>query len=270
MTSKVFSLHRVSPTNTGDIASSPTLWVPKLAGADHVDVLDGDLRRVREVAEEQPVTVVVGGGGLFGNHWFDRILSDLSDAAAALPNLEVAIWGAGFNTHYDQPFVETPAGLFEQAAAVALRDRGVNYDWAPCASVLHPAFESSYEPEHPVVAFTHQRSHVLHEFAEAAGIPVRENRGPDVADAIRFIASGETVITDTYHGAYWATLLGRRVSVSTTFSTKFDNLPWPVPVSRTIDLKKAITSAWAFPDALAEALLATNEMTKRVLEVVRR
>jgi hypothetical protein len=51
---------RVAPTNTGDIAYVPTLWVPELLGADLMDVLDGNFDRVIEFARDEPVLVIVG------------------------------------------------------------------------------------------------------------------------------------------------------------------------------------------------------------------
>jgi len=41
-----------------------------------------------------------------------------------------------------------------------------------------------------------------------------------MADAIAFLASGATVVTNSYHGTYWAMCLGRRV-LCAPFNQKF-------------------------------------------------
>jgi hypothetical protein len=266
----VFCLHRVDPANTGDIASAPVLWVPELRDAWHVDVLDGSVERITLLARSRPITVVVGGGGIFGDVGFSVIMEHLANALEETPNLQAVVWGAGSNAHYDSPVAPLPQRLFARCQIVGLRDRRPDYEWAPCASVLHPAFVDAAPPVHAVVAYCHQSQSGLHSVARTLGIPTLTNWGPEVREAIHFIASGSTVVTDTYHGAYWATLLGRRVSVVSAFSTKFEHLPWAIPVSRHLDIHEAIEQATAVPWAYEEARSVTNDVTNRVLAVVTR
>ena len=53
------------------------------------------------------------------------------------------------------------------------------------------------------------------------------NGSGDLNGALAFLASGETVITSTYHGAYWGLMLGRKVIV-VPWATKFLGFRHPV------------------------------------------
>ena len=261
-----FALHRVDPSNVGDLASAPALWAPELSGSDHIDVLDGTLARLDARAAEGPTLAVVGGGGLFGNPWFAASLEALAEMRGRRPNLRVVVWGAGWNTHFDRTREADPA-LLEVADLVGVRDRRSDWPWVPCASVLHPAFADPLPPAVPLVCFTHKRAQILAAQAADAGVPARSNAGPDVGGAIAHLASGETVVTDTYHGAYWATLLGRKVAITGAFSTKFSALLWPVPIVDGTDLAGAARAAEAFPDAYSEALAATRAFSAAVVQL---
>lgn len=264
---KIFALHHVAPTNTGDIASAPSLWVPQLAGADHIDLLDGDLGRLVRTAAHHDVVAVVGGGGLFANEWFAERLDRLACWVEALPRLRAVVWGAGWNTHYDRAAFADPA-LLEVAELVGVRDRGTAWPWVPCASALHPALDRPAPPTREVAVYAHHRDTALARAAARAGLAVMDNAGPEVGRAIRFISSAETVVTGSYHGSYWAALAGRRVAVCAAFSTKFDALPWPVPVSTGVDLAWAAEAAVAFPHAPDEARAANDAFAATVVDAL--
>ncbi len=46
------------------------------------------------------------------------------------------------------------------------------------------------------------------------------NRGLPAKQVLEFIAKGETVVTSSYHGVYWAQLLGRKV-ICVPYGEKF-------------------------------------------------
>jgi len=266
---RLFALHHTDPTNTGDIGSAPSLWIPELHDADHIGLIDGNFSRITQAARHNEVVVIIGGGGLFGNEWFYFQLEQFSNVLRQTPNIRVVVWGAGFNTHYDRRQYPSPSVL-EMAAVVGIRDFGTQYPHVPCASVLHPAFANAVEPVHEVVVYTHKRDTALAAAAVELGLPVYSNYGPDVGAAISFIQSGATVITGTYHGAYWGLVAGREVAICGAFSTKFNKAPWDVPISQGVGIKAAVRSARALPNMYAECLLANQNMKTAVLNIVGR
>jgi hypothetical protein len=51
-------------------------------------------------------------------------------------------------------------------------------------------------------------------------IPTLSNNCASLKDALAFIASGRTVVSNSYHGVYWALLMGRK-TICIPFSKKF-------------------------------------------------
>jgi hypothetical protein len=88
---------------------------------------------------------------------------------------------------------------------------------------MHPAFDFEYETAHKTVYFTHAFKSKYQPRADDIHM---KNDMLDFQKVIEFLASGETVVTDSYHGAYWAQLLGKKVKV-VSWSVKFDNMKHP-------------------------------------------
>jgi hypothetical protein len=105
------------------------------------------------------------------------------------------------------------------------RDVGLRGRYLPCASCMHKAFDEPYTIEHETVYYGHG---LLAPMDWAKGIgPLMTNQAADMEEVIGFLASGEVVVTSSYHGAYWARLLGRKVALLPRGS-KFWHLP-PAP-----------------------------------------
>lgn len=87
---------------------------------------------------------------------------------------------------------------------------GGGHVYKSCAIAMSPLFDT-------VLFFHNEKSEGL---ARVPGMPAASNYDGSMEDAIRFIASGATVVTNSYHGAYWAMCLGRRV-LCVPFNHKF-------------------------------------------------
>ena len=94
-----------------------------------------------------------------------------------------------------------------------------------------------------------------------------KNSGRDVAGAIRFLASAEIVLTNAYHGMYWATLLGKKAIVF-PYSSKFHGFKYPVAMSAPGAWRSARGAAPAFPEALDECRQANLRFADKVRERV--
>lgn len=245
------NIHRRNPKNIGDMMSSPV---------QHFDVLAGfitlEIFRYRGRFDLSHTPVVIGGGGLFSNEFFAEHLADI---IASSPR-KLICWGAGQNTH-ESTSVSYPKMLSE-FDLVGLRDHGSPYDWVPCASCMDPVFDHVYMPVHDVVLY----NHIDFPGLRSAGLPELENSTSDFADVIAFLGSGATVVTTSYHGAYWATLLGRRVVVLNPFSSKFYAFRHRPVLANDTDWRAAITTATSYPDALEECRDANRSFAEKVAE----
>lgn len=159
--------------------------------------------------------VIFGASGLLNNNAAYMLI----DALKYKQHPFIA-WGIGANHHEEHDPVY-PEWL-KQFDLVGLRDKTDQYSEVPCPTCLHPAFDI-YRPAkttHRVVFY----SHLSHPLANVpANAPHRTNCGTaaDVENVIKFLAQGRTVVTNSYHGMYWACLLNRQVMVINPWSSKF-------------------------------------------------
>ncbi|WP_152615738.1 hypothetical protein [Leisingera sp. ANG-M1] len=192
--------HRRKGRNTGDLYCSPGLYF-QFGETAFLDF-----------SETPPPSrlAVLGGGQVFG----DCVNSVIYGTPEAKHRV---IRGVGIG--------RTAAASIEfdilQGICALMSSR--NWDvpgceFVPCPSAMSPLFEVQAEPEHEVVLFSHtQKPDGL---ARVAGIPELTNGQADMEEALAFLASGEIVVANSYHGTFWAMCLGHRV-LSVPFSDKF-------------------------------------------------
>ena len=192
--------HRRKVRNVGDLACSPGSY------------FDFGTQTMLDFSEIAPPCrlAILGGGQVFG------------DCTAALIYRTQAarrkvIWGVGISNR------DVKSLAFDIAEPgcdlISTRNRGVGRcDFVPCPSAMSPLFDQIPGPVHEVVLFSHHaKSGPL---SRVPGIPEMNNHDITMKTAIGFLASGATVVTNSYHGTYWAMCLGRRV-LCVPFSDKF-------------------------------------------------
>lgn len=114
--------------------------------------------------------------------------------------------------------------ILQKSAKVGMRDFQSNFEILPCSSCLHPIFDKfsdSKNNENGIVGiFGHADFLKIEEFP---GSKTFEYIGKDIVSVVRSIASCSSIVTSSYHCAYWAMLLGKKVSIR-SFSTKHIHL----------------------------------------------
>lgn len=183
----------------------------------------------------------------------------MSLIVASRPKLLVC-WGAGQNRH-DSNRATYPSVLNE-FDLVGIRDHSSPFEWVPCASCLNPLFDKRYETTEEVVLYNHTDYPGL----QSQGMPEMNNTEVDLRKVVQFLASGETVLTTSYHGAYWATLLGKKVVVVNPFSSKFFTFRHPVTISDSSEWKAAAKKAVAYPQALDECRESNYSFARKIQE----
>ena len=251
--SATFNVYRHDLGNVGDASASPTLYFDWLKDIEVLDIESTDFEAIEE--QLRSACLILGGGGMLA-HFEDQMDAILRSRPRAL-----IIWGAGHNVHEAQA-IEFPEYM-RDFDLVGIRDYGFGFDWVPCVSCLHDGLSIQYEPKYEIVVFEHKYSHL-----PIAGFPKLTNAGSDVAAALRFLGSGETILTNSYHGAYWGTLLKRRVVVVDPFSSKFNGLKYKVPIASGRTWQQALPGAQSYPDALDECRSANQQFARRVLELL--
>lgn len=203
MAQTVFA-HRRRYRNVGDLACTPGHYFD-LGHHSYVDF-----------ADELPACdlAVLGGGQVFQDCVETAIYRSRKARA-------VAIWGVGISPK-DRRSLDFDI-LCGRASLISSRNVDVaGCEYVPCVSGMSPLFDAAPAPRHEVVLFYHAKKS-----ADLVRDPAIPSLGNDIAsmeEAIDFLASGATVVTNSYHGTYWAMCLGRRV-LCVPFGPKFLHFP---------------------------------------------
>lgn len=239
------NIHCLSGRNVGDAYSSPLRYF-EFPNTVKVDVCQpADVVNIPLSSD-----IIVGGGGLFANfNVLDRLLPFVRG--------KMFSWGAGHNCHQAVK-VEWPRYM-RQFTLHGIRDYRSPWPWVPCASCMHKAFDQSYEITHDAVVYSHK-----HHAIQIGGLPYADNEIDTIEEAVSFLGSAELIITNTYHGAYWATLLNRKVMIVDPFSTRFFYYKHQPLITCTQRWRDDIDEAVSFPLALQECRKANVEHYERV------
>jgi len=226
----IVNYHVIDPKNIGDLFSSPVHYF-EFPG---YEVIKRDIRTLdKSSAPEDSESflnhhAIVGGGGLM----FDRFLHNFQRLQAGKNGNSLILWGAGqqsynFKNSGDN-FSPYNASNFDYKPYLTdfnltgIRDYNQGYDWVPCVSCMDKAFDNDYSIQHDFVVFSHKKFQI-----KIDSFPRMTNEDNNFEKIISFLASGETILTSSFHGAYWGTLLGRKV-LAFPFTSKFLTLKHPV------------------------------------------
>lgn len=209
----VIEVHRKVDNNVGDYFCNPSRYF------DLGLTSSEELLHNKTILENK--TLVIGGGGLIHK----KFSLHIQDLISKKPKHTV-IWGIGHN--FGKKFVQKADGdvyypkWLMQCDLIGIRDYipGHLKTYLPCVSCMHSAFDKKYEIKHDHVYFTHA---FKSKYEYQDGDIHLKNNEKDFDKVIEFLGSAKTIITDSYHGAYWGQLLGRDVRVI-SWSVKFDHM----------------------------------------------
>jgi hypothetical protein len=222
----VIEVHRKVKNNVGDLYCNPSRYFD-LGEVSSEEILNNQ-------SNLKDNTLVIGGGGLIHKK-FSKHIEALVDKN---PKNSV-IWGIGHNfgpkhVAKSNENVYYPKWL-NKCDLVGIRDYINKELYLPCVSCMHDAFDKTYEVKHKYVYFTHAYKSNF----TSSNYPHLKNNETDFYKVIEFLASGETVITNSYHGAYWGQLLGKNVQV-VSWSVKFDHMKHQPLFLESIDSKPSL------------------------------
>jgi len=129
---------------------------------------------------------------------------------------------------------------------------------------MHDIFDKEFKIKNQVVVYEHKNFPMKNINVD---FPKMKN-GDSFEDVINFLGSAELVITNSYHGAYWATLLKRRVVIMQPFSSKFFGFRHPLVIANNFDIKD-IKNIPIYPNALNDARKANIKFAKRVYDRIK-
>lgn len=148
---------------------------------------------------------------------------------------------------------------------IGVRDFKQDYEWVPCASCMHPALRQKYPIRNQVIWFEHKKQ-LIKDFGTEP-IPRFINSGSNIEQTIELLGSAEVILTNSYHGAYWGTLMKKKVVVVGPWSSKFLALKHrPFMVEKLDSWKDVVDETTIHDSALDECVDRTERYWKAVKE----
>lgn len=293
---KFVVMHRKDANNVGDIASNPLQYFLKSDEYQSIDIANlknetypsgvpvvcGGGGLIENNFMKDTLRDILGGSdinqlkNLWDQRWestlrsnfdiskefnikFQNLISEYINKIEKDKSIKI-LWGAGHNGEVSKKTknqLNFPDWLSE-FNFVGIRDWNQDFNWVPCASCLHPALQKKYSIKNDVIFFEHKKQ-LLKDFGDES-IPRFINSGSNIEQTIELLGSANIILTNSYHGAYWGTLLKKRVIVIDPWSTKFLNFKhMPVLLDNTNSWKSAVEKAEIYSNALDDCI-STNEL----------
>ena len=253
----LINILRINEQNCGDMSSSPMPYFDLPSPSKKTCIVN-----IMDFTKNPNDWVIFGGGGLFYENkkasWTQKIASFVESHYG--PKI---IWGAGSNIHQAGNQTSHDAELLKKFDLVGIRDYGLGHRWVPCASCMSPLFDKNYEIKYDIGVYDHAEMPIFTTFPKCTNNTSMEK-------AINFLGSCNYVVTNTYHGAYWATLLKKKVIVLPLENSSrfFFMRHKPVLVENLNDFD--FTSAVKYESALGDCRVANIEFYKDFMKLIRK
>ena len=245
-------LHNRDTHNVGDRWCCPFDWFD---WPGHVAVRDLN-------APGPPYDIGIYGGG--------KILGGLATSAGVTkrPGALHIAWGVG--TLQTFPISIRYFRARALCELIGSRDYGDDrYTWSPCASCMAPQFDSPPAAKFDAVFYYHAGKTHSQKIVIPNTVPKLPNNCDSLEEALDFIASGKTVISNSYHGVYWGLLMGRKV-ICVPFSRKFAAYREAPYYSTPRNWQRELNKSIARPTMLDECRAATLRFKEKVDELIKR
>lgn len=305
MTKEYVEVYRCDPNNVGDAFANPlryfanketkvtTVDIVRVDQADYPDdvpvVVGGGGLIANENFGQMAATVAKGVDAknlekMWNNRWmcknsrneetfnkFNETFLQIYKQAEENLHMNVGpkvIWGAGHNERNwsEKDEIKWPKWMSD-FDLVGVRDYLQGFEWVPCASCMHPAFDKEYEETTDIIFFEHKKQFMKP--TDFGNLPVMRvvNSGQNFDKTIELLGSAKTVVTNSYHGVYWATLLGKKVVCVDPWSSKFFYFKHKPEFAKAKNWQDLIPIAPSYPEALRECRQANINFWNKVQQL---
>lgn len=263
----IINAHRSNVENIGDLLSSPLRYFDFPQKQITLDIRD-EIKKIvmlGKIGEFSPVkmNLIIGGGGLLDNEYFEKSIYKLNN----MKFNSIIYWGVGHNRH-DDDNVDRLYGstkeFLDKASLYGVRDNKPDYDFLPCVSCMHTELDKKHAVTNDIVIFEHE--HIPLKIDDNT-IPKMQNNNNDFPGVIKFLASANYVVTNSYHGMYWSMLMGKKV-VCIPFSSKFELFPFDIPMGKETELDSLLQQTVAHDDALEQCRALNKRFYQKTLEII--
>ena len=252
--------------NAGDKYSLPSLFYNfENYRKEYTDKIWDTIENISN-HQYQNCIIIFGGGGIID------LNEDRSKQFKTLENNDTNIyfhWGSGENlTDNALGWVKD---TFSNFVFVGRRDYYESYPpnqrYVPCVSCKLPQLKLNYNIKRTIGIVQHTWLHPINHL-DYPSINMDLFKY-SIDDIIRFIGESEVIITSSYHATYWALLLGKKVIISKSWSTKFDYLKYK-PTILTDNLDEDILKTNPAPqDYLDESIYINDNFYSEIMNYIK-
>ena len=247
-------VHRRDADNAGDSWSSPGVYLANTMPVTGIY----DYKDLSKVSVSGTIDRLIIGGGGIGAKFLEPVWQFMDRVQVR----NLVVWGTAWERSR-----EDLDQLAQRANLIGVREWLVDPDWqqrwVPCASAYHCGLPRlrKRRPVKDWLIIDHWKRKPI-EFPLAC--TRISNYRTSMQTILEAIADHHFVLTSSYHGAYWATLLARRaVFCSLPWMPKVDQARWPIPAAETFSWAM-LDHARRYPTALDEALEANRAFEQKV------
>ena len=252
------NIFRADPSNVGDAFCPPFIYFP-FKDKRYVDIVNINETTIFGMYE----IIILGGGGL-GRDFFKNKIEILLSLKKKF-RLKIIGWGLGYDivSSKSHDLISNTnnliSNIFDDFDLVGTRvylennSYKSNYFYVPCSSCMHDAFYSIREQNKKnkkIGVYSHKRVSLNKFFPDYDHLT---NEGMDLLKVLNFMSSYEFIVTNSYHGVFWATLLNKKVICAPFKSGLFSFKDKPYYLNKYFIDDQALDSAKIFPNALEES-----------------
>lgn len=252
---RVHFVYVPDPLNSGDYNSCPFDYFKN----DFVEFecYRHDIRSLKRECFFPSDFVIIGGGGLFD------VRDDFNENINYILNkcYRVFGWGVGFNKHHDR-LISNKIN-FSRFVYIGCRDYNSPYEYVPCVSCMNSVFDSFSNKIVRQIGVIENFMFPIDEFKFE-----KMSNMVSVENVISFICQSETIISNSYHALYWALLLGKKVILYNSFSSKFYGFKSPLN-KYSGNIEKDLSEVRIFPSMLEEARDLNIKYKNKVINFIR-
>ena len=198
------------------------------------------------------------------------LVKEYIDQVSMAPRAPRILWGAGHNGELAKKVKQLSyPSYMVQFDKVGIRDDAQEYPWVPCASCMLPALRQKYAVKHDIIWFEHKKQLIKgNDFGDDSVMRV-VNSGNNAEATIEILGSANTIVTNSYHGAYWGTLLKKRVIVVEPWSSKFLFMKHPPTfVQKNESWRNYLETTEMHVDSLDECINVTEQFWRETKQLL--
>lgn len=259
----VHFLHHYDRKNQGDVLSGPYNYF----GFDNIGRISWDKQIMDNGAMNfAPGDDIIMGGGIYFTRNKVRLEKLLKQARHFIG------WGIGLDERLNED------KFYERYTLLGTRERHSTFIdnkkifYVPCASCMNPVF-SNLNKNTPTDS-DRIAVHINGGFNEKEVIKAFEGQAftttvDDFSKIIENISTAGCVVTNSYHGAYWGSLMGKKVVLIKTSVPKWNGLHKDIVLADPDDILNATKQAQPIPKIYLEECQALNaDFNKKVSELI--